>query len=156
MLRIGWSQTTGYKHLDDDGLVNHVAGELSGEQDSSDELDDGGPSEIPTEESIHVISHQEAMDMFDKCLTWLQCQPETTPHNTGVLLSLKEIVAKKRLSALWQLTLTYYLQGTNELICYMYRYHSVSFIILYPYLVNYHYRCIQYMYLVCIVILKIL
>jgi len=61
----------GYEH---DGIVNHIAGELSGEQDSSDESDDGGPSEIPTEESIHVISHQETIDMFDKCLTWLQCK----------------------------------------------------------------------------------
>jgi len=59
----------GYEHLDSDGIVNHATGELSGEQDSIEECDDDGPSEIPTEESIHVISHQEAMDMFDKCLT---------------------------------------------------------------------------------------
>ena len=39
----------GYEHY---GIVNHVAGELSGEQDSSDESDNGGLSEIPTEESI--------------------------------------------------------------------------------------------------------
>ena len=40
--------------------------------------------------------------MFDKCLDWLQQQPEATPYNTSVLMSLKEIAAKKRYCSLKQ------------------------------------------------------
>ena len=47
------------------------------------------------EEDVNFISHKTTMQMLDKCITWLHCQPEATPYNTGVLLSLKEIAAKK-------------------------------------------------------------
>ena len=90
----------GYEHLDDDGLVNHVAGSSNDEVDGDDESDDGDPSEISTTEP--AISHRDAVEMFDKCITWLQCQPEAMPHHTSVLLSLKEIAANKQFAALRQ------------------------------------------------------
>ena len=98
------SDDLGYEHLDDDSLVNHVAGSSNDEVDGDNESDDGDPSEISTTEP--AISHMDAMEMFDKCLCWLQCQPEATPHHTSVLLSLKEVAANKRFEALRQHDLT--------------------------------------------------
>ena len=55
------------------------------------------------------MSHQAAVEMFDKCTDWLHSQPEATPYNTSVLLSLKELAAKKRYSSLKQTDLRSYL-----------------------------------------------
>ena len=55
-----------------------------------------------------VISNKDAVEMLDKCLSWLQSQPEATPYNTSFLLSLKELAANKRFSAFKQTTLTSY------------------------------------------------
>ena len=96
----------GYEHLDDDGLVNVVAGSSNDEVDSDDESEDGDASEISATEP--VISHKDAMLKLDECLTWLRCQPEATSHNVSVLLSLKEIAANKRFAAMKQRTLTSY------------------------------------------------
>ena len=96
----------GYEHLDDDGIVNLVAGSSNDELDSDDESDDGDTIEISAIES--AISHKDAMVMFDKCLTWLQCQPEATPYNVSALLSLREIAANKRFAAMKQRSLTSY------------------------------------------------
>ena len=101
----------GYEHLDDDGIVDHVTGSSNDEVDSNDESDDGDPCEITATES--AISHKDAMVMFGKCLTWLQCQPEATPHDTSVLLSWKEMAANKRFAAMKQSTLTSYFTTDN-------------------------------------------
>ena len=63
--------------------------------DSDDESDDGDTSEIFATEP--AISHKDAMVKFDKCLTWLQCQPEAAPYNVTELhvLSLNEFAANK-------------------------------------------------------------
>jgi len=58
--------------------------------------------------TVAVVSHRDAMEMLDKCLTWLHAQSEATSYNTSVLLSLKELAANKRWSALKQTTLTFY------------------------------------------------
>ena len=67
----------GYEHLVDDSIVNLVAGSSNDEVDSDDESDDGGTSK--TSATKPAICHKDAMVMFDKCLTWLQRQPEATP-----------------------------------------------------------------------------
>ena len=72
----------GYEHLNDDHIVEHV------QQLHSTHIDD---SESEGEENITCItcpvSNREAMKMFEKCLTWLQHQPEAFPYNTSVLSS---------------------------------------------------------------------
>ena len=62
---------------------------------------------------VIVISHRDAGDMLNKCLTWLQHQTEATPCNTSVLLSLKDIAAKKRYSSMKQKTITSFLNEPN-------------------------------------------
>ena len=47
------------------------------------------------EETVQCVNHKTALEMLDKCIAWLHCQPEATPYNTSVLLSLKETAAKK-------------------------------------------------------------
>ena len=96
----------GSEHLDDDGIVILVAGSSNYEVDSDDESDDGDASEISATEP--AIGHKDAMVKCDECLTWLWCQPEATPYNVSVLVSLKEIAANKRFAAMKQLTLTSY------------------------------------------------
>lgn len=81
----------GYEHLDDAGIVAHV---LHGDRvlyESDDEMDT--PVVCP-------ISHGDAIDLFDKCLTWLYDQPEASAYNTSVLLSLRDLAAKKRFTLL--------------------------------------------------------
>ena len=101
----------GYEHLDDDGIVNYVLTQSDSPPDTSIESDEECEADILAIQP--VISHKDAMEMLDKCLSWLQSQPEATPYNTRVLLSLKEMAANKRFSALKQTTLTSYFSSIN-------------------------------------------
>ena len=74
----------GFEHLDDNGIVNLVAGSSNDEVESEDESDDGDASEISATDP--AISHKDAMVKFDECLTWLRWQPEAAPYNVNLLL----------------------------------------------------------------------
>ena len=79
----------GYEHLDDAGIIEHVLRQSDDlEKDQSENIKD------EPDDAVHCINHKTAMNMLDKCITWLHCQPEAMPYNS-ILLSLKEIVAKK-------------------------------------------------------------
>ena len=95
-----------YEHLDDDGIVNYVLGQSDSAPDISIESDEECDDDISIIEP--VISNKDAVEMLDKCLSWLQSQPEATPYNTSFLLSLKELAANKQFSAFKQTTLTSY------------------------------------------------
>ena len=71
--------------------------------DDESEIDDATPC---------PISHKDAKEMLDKCRTWLQYKPEASVHNTNVLLSLKDIVAKKRFTSLKQKAITSFFNKT--------------------------------------------
>ena len=90
----------GYEHLDDAGIVEHVL------RQSSEANQDHIESDSEEQERVRCITHNKAIEMFDECITWLHCQPEATPYNTSVLLSLREIATKKRFSSLRQTTMT--------------------------------------------------
>ena len=92
----------GYEHLDDDGIISYV---LTQSDTPDDSVESDEETNVPT---LPVVSHNDAMEMLDKCLTWLHAQPEATLYNTSVLLSLTELASNKRLSALKQTTLTSY------------------------------------------------
>jgi len=83
----------GYDHLDDDRIVSYVLAQsdahASHPPDECEESDE--ESDVPI---LPVVSHRNAMEMLDKCLTWLHAQPEAT---SSVLLLLKELAANKRL-----------------------------------------------------------
>ena len=52
------------------------------------------------------VSNKEAVQLFEKCIVWLQHQPESTVNITTLLMSLKDLAAKKRFSQLKQLHIT--------------------------------------------------
>ena len=54
------------------------------------------------------ISNTEGMDTFGKCLTGLRHQKEASTYNTSILLSFKNLAAKKRQSTLTQTNITSY------------------------------------------------
>ena len=66
------------------------------------ETDDGeesGEENLVLEDwnsSICPVSHVEAMQMFDGCLTWLRAQPEASVENTSTLVMLRELAAQKQ------------------------------------------------------------
>ena len=99
------SQDLGYEHLDDDAVVDLVL-ECDLEGTTQPDSDD--------DETVHAtacpISHKDAMVMFDKCLIWLQYQPEASTYNTSVMTSLKDIVAQKIFSSLKQKLITSFLR----------------------------------------------
>ena len=51
------------------------------------------------------VSNVDAMDMFDKCLTWLRWQPEASLSNTAILVQMREMAASKREAARVQPTI---------------------------------------------------
>ena len=67
----------GYELLDDDGIISYVSDTPDDSMESDEETN------VPT---LPVVSHRDAMEMLDKCLTWLHVQPEATSYNTNVLL----------------------------------------------------------------------
>ena len=81
----------GYDRSDDAGTIQHV---LRQSEANDDQVDSAAESDEEPEETVQCVNHKTAMEMLDKCIAWLHCQPEATPYNTSVL-SLKEIAAKK-------------------------------------------------------------
>ena len=97
----------GYQHLHDDEIVAQVlrgdddtdtSGDVEEIDDDEDEPDVGCP-----------ITHAQAMKIFENCITWLQHQPEASAYSTSVLIQLKDMAAKKRLSSLKQTSITSYM-----------------------------------------------
>ena len=95
----------GYEHLHDDEIVSRVLGG----DDTVDICEDDGDNEEEPDVVACPVTHAQAMDMFEKCITWLQYQPEASAYNTSVLISLKDMAAKKRLSSLKQTSITSYM-----------------------------------------------
>lgn len=93
----------GCEHLDDDAIVDLFIGTCS------DEVQEVDSDDNETVDEPCPVSHRDAAVMLNKCLTWLQHQPEATPCNLSVLLSLKGIAAKKRYSSMKQITITSFL-----------------------------------------------
>ena len=83
--------TINRKKVDDNGIIEHVLSQ------SDDVVEDQIDSDVEdeSEEAVNCISHKTAMEILDKRITWLHCQSEGTPYNTGVLLSLKELLQRK-------------------------------------------------------------
>ena len=78
-----------------------------GGDDTADICEDDGDNEEEPDVVACPITHAQAMDMFEKCITWLQYQPEASAYNTSVLISLKYMAAKKHLSTLKQMSVIY-------------------------------------------------
>lgn len=71
-----------YEHLNNDQIIEHmqeVHQDEPPQADDDSEAEDGGCVECCP------VTHQNAMEMFDQCLTWLRHQPEASTYNLGVL-----------------------------------------------------------------------
>ena len=99
----GWFQNDGlgYEHMDEQGIVDLVT---APEEDIPNEEEDEN-AELASQKEHCPVSHAEAMQMHDECLTWLRFQPEATASNTSTLVRLWELAAEKRESSRKQSTI---------------------------------------------------
>ena len=98
----------GYEHLSDADIIAEITHEPQQQDSSDDETDTITEPLSDSSCTSNVISHGQAVKMFDSCIAWVQLQEEASPHNLSVLRGLREIAAKKRLSSLKQKKLTDY------------------------------------------------
>ena len=89
----------GFLIMTDEEICETVISQsCSEEKEEEEEEDGGGVRQCP-------VTHSEAASMFDKCLTWLQHQPEANQYNTSTLRSLHILAAQKRTHSLKQVSL---------------------------------------------------
>ena len=90
-------QDTGCETLTDEEICAVASKpEVEGEDDCQDE----------EEELVCSVTHSQAASMFDKCLTWLEHQPEASAYNTSVLRELRTLASEKRVNSLKQSRIT--------------------------------------------------
>ena len=61
----------------------------------NEEEDTDKNTEHSTQKEKCPVSHAEAMQMFDRCLTWLRFQSEASISNTSTLVRFRELAAEK-------------------------------------------------------------
>lgn len=88
---------TGCETLTDEEICDMV---------SKPEVEDEDDSEDKEEQLVCPVSHSQAASMFDKCMAWLEHQPEASAYNTSVLRELRTLASEKRLNSLKQYNIT--------------------------------------------------
>ena len=85
-----WTELDMNEHLDEQGIVD-----LANQEDETDEAESEDEDDTNVVAEVHKcpVSNAEAMNMLDKCLTWLRWQPEASLANTSSLVQLREIAA---------------------------------------------------------------
>lgn len=68
--------------------------------------DDEGEDEDDEMGEVCPITHGAAADMFDKCLKWLEHQPEASLYNVTTLHEMRSLAVTKKLQAMKQLPIT--------------------------------------------------
>ena len=88
--------------MTDEEICETVISQSCSEEKEEEEEDGGGVRQCP-------VTHSEAASTFDKCLnkclTWLQHQPEANQYNTSTLRSLHILAAQKHTNSLKQVSL---------------------------------------------------
>ena len=84
----------GYEYLDEQGIVDLVSEAEGNECNEEEDADEN--TEHSTQKAQCSFSRAEAMQMFNRCLTWLRIQPEATVSKTSTLVRLREFAAEKR------------------------------------------------------------
>ena len=72
------------------------------------EPEDGDRDDEKDDEEPCPVTNSDAAKMFDRCLAWLEHQPEATVCNTAVLRELHALAAKKRIQSIKQTKLDKY------------------------------------------------
>ena len=97
------SNDPGFQLMTDDEICDHVLSEQVPDQEDEPE-----PEEV--ESDVCPVSNSMAAHMFEKCLTWLEYQPEVNQYNTCTLRELHALAVRKRGESLKQRTLLELLQ----------------------------------------------
>ena len=114
MAHHGWfhADEPGYEYLDEQGIVSLVS---VAEGNTCDKQEDAGENtQHLTQKAQCSFSRAEAMQMFDRCLTWLRIQPEATVSNTSTLVRLSELADEKRESSRKQSKIDSYFSRSND------------------------------------------
>ena len=84
-----------------------MVNELNDDQQEHDTYISESEDEVTiTSISTCPVSNKEAVQLFEKCIVWLQHQSESTVYSTTLLMSLKDLATKNGLSQLKQLHIT--------------------------------------------------
>ena len=92
------SNDPGFQLMTDEEICSHV---MSGEP-SEDESD----AEEAVSQPTCPVSNSQAAHMLEKCLTWLEHQPEANQYNVCTLRGLRALAARKRGLSMRQMTIT--------------------------------------------------
>jgi len=85
-----------FQYDTDNEICEVIQQENAGEDDvDQDDDDKSGVEGCP-------ITHGAAADMLDKCLKWLEFQPEANLYNLTTLRELRSLAVKKRLDTMKQ------------------------------------------------------
>ena len=95
----------GYAHLNDDEIISDII-----EKPTQEETEE--PEDV--DDAIQTITHSSVIQMFDGCMKWLQEQNVSNTHNMTVLRELRELAARKRISALKQKKMTDYCSSIHS------------------------------------------
>ena len=98
----------GYEHLNDEGIIEIVLGNDEGL------VDDDGDQVEDSDHSICPISNAEAMEIWERGLTWLRFQTEATPSKVATVIQLRELAAEKRESRRKQTSILSFFTPSEE------------------------------------------
>ena len=99
----------GFQIMSDDEICDYVSSEADCE-----DVEDGDDSEEQPDTCPITNSH--AAHMLDKCLIWLEHQPEANEYNVCALRELRALAARKRVQSLKQRKLIYMLPNVINFI----------------------------------------
>ena len=101
----------GFQIMSEDEICDYVSSEVDHQEDEDD-----------SETALHntcPITNSQAAHMLEKCLTWLEYQPEAKEYNVCTLRQLRTLAARKREQSLKQTTL-------KEMLLLMFDMHAFS------------------------------
>ena len=75
---------------------------------SRDDIEPEGGDDGEEDEETCTVTNSNAAKMFDRCLAWLEQQPEAIVYNTSLLRELHALAAKKRIQSIKQTKLDKY------------------------------------------------
>ena len=96
---------SGIQLYTDDEICEFVSHPNTEAQQEDEDTED---EDTEDEQPACLVRHSEAAQMFEKCLGWLENQPEATVYNKTLLRELQELAIKKRMECIVQSKITKY------------------------------------------------
>jgi hypothetical protein len=98
----------GFQLMTDDEICKFVLTK-SGEHEENDVQESEEDAQV-----ICPVTNSEAAHMLEKCLLWLEHQPEASVYNTSNLKELHKLAVRKRLQSMRQRTLPEMISTLNK------------------------------------------